>query len=215
MILTLEQAKKMMEQNDGSLDLRGTSITALPDNLTVGGGLDLRGTGITTLPDNLTVGGGLDLRGTGITKKKVKKLQDGDYVDARWLYANGILTHVKKQKKLQGYTFFVGRIPGRNVIFDGTNYAHCDTLRNGIADLLFKSASERGAEQYKGLPLDTEMTAEEGMTMYRCITGACRQGTEQFVNSLGERLKAKYTIREMIELTSGQYNADRFAEFFA
>ncbi|WP_447874773.1 hypothetical protein [Serratia fonticola] len=51
----------------GSLDLRGTGITSLPDNLTVGGYLDLEGTGITSLPDNLTVGGYLDLRGTGIT----------------------------------------------------------------------------------------------------------------------------------------------------
>ncbi|WP_368666893.1 hypothetical protein, partial [Dysgonomonas sp. 511] len=35
---------------DGSLDLRGTQITSLPDNLTVGGSLDLRGTQITSLP---------------------------------------------------------------------------------------------------------------------------------------------------------------------
>jgi len=42
----------------GWLDLRGTSITALPDGLTVGGYLDLRGcTSITALPDGLTVGG--------------------------------------------------------------------------------------------------------------------------------------------------------------
>ncbi len=32
-----------------------------------GGSLDLSGTGITALPDNLTVGGYLDLSGTGIT----------------------------------------------------------------------------------------------------------------------------------------------------
>jgi len=52
----------------GSLDLENcTGITALPDNLTVGDSLYLRGTGITALPDNLTVGGYLDLRGTGIT----------------------------------------------------------------------------------------------------------------------------------------------------
>jgi hypothetical protein len=43
----------------GGLDLRGTGITALPDNLSVGGDLDLRGTGITALPDNLSVGGDL------------------------------------------------------------------------------------------------------------------------------------------------------------
>jgi hypothetical protein len=58
----------MTRQSDrrGSLDLRGTAITALPDNLTVGGSLDLRGTPITALPDNLTVGGWLDLSGTPI-----------------------------------------------------------------------------------------------------------------------------------------------------
>ncbi len=51
----------------GSLDLRGTSITALPDGLSVGGSLDLEGTSITALPDGLSVGGSLDLGGTSIT----------------------------------------------------------------------------------------------------------------------------------------------------
>jgi hypothetical protein len=51
----------------GDLYLRGTGITALPENLSVGGYLDLQGTGITALPENLSVGGYLDLRGTGIT----------------------------------------------------------------------------------------------------------------------------------------------------
>ena len=39
----------------GSLDLRSTQITALPENLTVGGFLYLRNTQITALPENLTV----------------------------------------------------------------------------------------------------------------------------------------------------------------
>lgn len=56
MKLTLEEAKAMMGQNNGNLDLRGTDITALPDNLTVGVWLDLSNTNITALPDNLTVG---------------------------------------------------------------------------------------------------------------------------------------------------------------
>ena len=65
----------------GSLDLRGTGITALPDNLTVGGYLDLENcTGITALPDNLTVGGSLDLRGTGITALP-DNLTVGGYLD--------------------------------------------------------------------------------------------------------------------------------------
>ena len=51
----------------GSLYLENTSITALPDNLSVGGSLDLENTSITALPDNLSVGGSLDLIGTSIT----------------------------------------------------------------------------------------------------------------------------------------------------
>ena len=255
MKLTLEQAQEMMERNGGNLDLCGTGITSLPDNLTVGvyldlegctgitslpdnltvgggidlcgtgitslpdnltvgGWLDLRGTGITSLPDNLTVGGYLDLRGTGITDTwKVKKLHDGDYVDGRYLYADGILTHVRKRRRLGSYTVYVGKIKGKNVVSDGVHYAHCDSIRDGIADILFKTASKRGADQYKGMTLDTEMTVDEAVTMYRIITGACRQGSAAFVDGLKDK-KERYTLRECIELTRGQYGAERFAQFF-
>ena len=52
---------------EGSLDLLGTNITSLSDNLSVEGYLDLEGTNITSLPDNLSVGGGLNIRETKIT----------------------------------------------------------------------------------------------------------------------------------------------------
>ena len=69
--MNIDDIKSMMDENGkvgGSLDLRGTGITELPDGLSVGGYLDLEGcTGITELPDGLSVGGSLDLRGTGIT----------------------------------------------------------------------------------------------------------------------------------------------------
>ena len=170
------------------------------------------------LDGRLTVGGWLDLRNTPITderaaRKQVRHLRDGDYVAGRYLYADGILTHIKKRKAVGAYTVYVGKIPHKNVVSDGTSYAHCDSLRDGIANLLFKAAEDRGAEQYKNLSLDTELTVSEAVTMYRVITGACRAGSQAFVDSLGE-LKEKYTIREAIELTKGQYNAEKFAEFF-
>ena len=78
---------------------------------------------------------------------------------------------------------------------------------------MFKNAKDRGAEQYRNLTLDSELPAEEIITMYRIITGACKQGTESFVSSLGE-LKEKYTIREAIEITKGQYQSHVFEKFF-
>ena len=196
MKLTKEQAERMMQSNAfGSLDLSGTQITALPDNLTVGGWLYLRGTQITG-------------------NSKAKTLKNGDYVPKRYLYADGILTHIKGRKTTKGYVFYQGKIKGENVVFDGTNYAHCKTFREGVADLLFKAAADRGADQYKDLTLDSELTLDEMKTMYRVITGACRQGTERFIASLGDKVKDKYTVREAIELTKGEYNAERFEDFF-
>lgn len=197
MELTLEQAKRLMDENGGSLDLRNTKITALPDGLTVGGWLDLSGTQIRC--DEM---------------HKVKRLHDGDYVPNRYLYADGILTHVRSKRSVRGYDLYIGKIKGKNVVSDGEHYAHCKTLREGIADLAFKRAADRGADQYKGLDLDTVLTLDEAKAMYRIITGACRAGTEAFAESLGNALKDKYTIREMIEITKGQYNAERFAGFF-
>ena len=73
-----------------------------------------------------------------------------------------------------------------------------------------------GADQYKGLPLDTVVSLEEAKTMYRIITGACSRGTEAFAESLKQqgKLQSEYTIKEMLEVTKGQYNSERFSEFF-
>ena len=293
MKLTLEEAKRMMEENNGSLDLSGTQITSLPDGLTVGGWLYLRGTQITSLPDGLTVGRWLDLSDTPITSLpdgltvgewldlsgtpitslpdgltvgewldlsgtpitslpdgltvgeslylrgtqikslpdslkiggkivgfrgikailSLHKLHDGDYVPGKYLYADGILTHVKSCRKSGDYTYYIGKIKGKNVVSDGTYWAHCRTLREGVADLLYKHAADRGAEQYRHLTLDSVLPFDEAVTMYRVITGACQAGTKQFIERLPE-LKEAYSVREMIELTRGQYGADKFEEFF-
>ena len=177
-------------------------------------------TGLTALPDNLTVGGSLYLSGcTGLKNKgeqrqKVRKLKNGDYAPEKYICCDGILTHIKKTVKLRDYTLYVGKIKGRNVVSDGESYAHCEKLRDGIADINFKRAKDRGADQYKDLTLDTVVKLEDAVTMYRIITGACRAGSAAFVESLGHKLKKEYTVRECIEITKGQYNAERFAEFF-
>ena len=124
-----------------------------------------------------------------------------------------MLTHVRTVRQVGAYTLYIGKIKGRNVVSDGTHYAHCDKLRDGIADLLFKTTADRGAEQYKTLTLDSEVKTEDAIVMYRVITGACRQGTQRFIDSLGE-LKEAYTVREIVELTKGQYGAEKFKQFF-
>ena len=195
----------------GDLDLRNTPIVELPEGLTVGGSLNLRGTQIVELPDGLIIGG--DIFGFRGCTSHIKRLENGDFVPERYLYADGILTHVKRKKNFQNYDYFIGKIPGRNVLSDGSFYAHCRNIRDGIRDLAFKRAKNRGADQFRDIGLDDVIPTDDMVAMYRVITGACQQGTEQFLQSLGS-LKEAYTVREAIALTEGQYGADRFREFF-
>ena len=198
----------------GWLDLSGTQITSLPENLTVGGSLDLSGTQITSLPENLTVGGNLYLSGTQISNRySYNKLQNGDYVSGRYLYADGILTHIKRRKNFGKYLYYVGKIKGRDVISDGVNYAHCKNLKDGIADLEFKKAKDRGADQYRSLTPDSVISKDDAITMYRVITGACKAGTEQFLSGINE-FKDTYTVREIIDITKGQYGHETIVKFF-
>ena len=176
----------------------------------VGGYLDLRG--LTSIPEgfNPTVGGSLYL--SGLTSN-FTRLKDGDYVEGEYLYADGILTHIKRAKKIGEYTYYIGKIPGLNVITDGENYAHCKSVQDGINELAFKTASDRGAEQYRGINIDEPIEQGKAIVMYRVITGACQQGTQRFIDSLGE-LKESYTVREIIEMTKGQYGGEAFRRFF-
>lgn len=196
---------------NGNLHLRGTPITEHPDGLTVGGSLDLSHSMISELPDDLTVGG--FVTGFGGNTSSVKRLEDGDYIPGRYLYADGILTHVNRKRKFRDYDYFIGKIPGHNVLYDGTYYVHCKDIRDGIRDLAFKHAVDRGADQYRNISVDKQIPTGEMVTMYRVITGACQQGTERFLESL-VKLKDSYTIQEAVELTEGQYGSAEFREFF-
>ncbi len=192
---TLEELKKMMDKNGGSLDLRDTNITALPEGLTVGGSLDLQGTNITD------------------TSNVNRKFPQVIYKKNKFLWCDGILTHIKKERKFGKFTFYYGKIKEKNIIFDGVNYAHCKDFKAGVIDLEFKSAKDRGAEQYKGLALDSVVKYEDAVIMYRVITGACQQGTQRFLDGLKE-IKSEYTIREIIQLTAGHYGSGVFKSFF-
>ena len=196
---TKKQLEKMMAKKDGSLYLQDcTGITSLPDNLTVGGWLDLRGTGITN---------------KDVERRKVKGFFEGKERPNAWLYCDGTLLQYKRKKKIGEYTYYFGRIPKVNVIFDGENYAHCESFKEGVLDLEFKKAKDRGADVYKNLTLESELTKEEAITAYRVITDACKVGTNMFLNSLKE-IKDKYTVAEIIEITKGQYGSATFKNFF-
>ena len=187
-------------------------LTAIPEGFapTVGGSLWLNG--LTAIPEGFapTVGGSLGLN--GLTAKCIN-LSIGYNPEKEYVYADRILTHVKRVKEIEGYIWYIGKIKGRDVVFDGDNYAHCKNLKEGIADLNFKRARDRGAEQYKNIASDQKIETEKMIVMYRIITGACQAGTQYFLDRLNP-LKDFYTPIEVTALTKGQYGNDTFKRFF-
>lgn len=176
MILTLKECEKRMEKNGGSLDLRGTQITAAE-------------------------------------RHKVKRFMTGQ-ITPFWIYADGQLFHYAgRSHKRDAYTCYVGKIKGTYLVTDGEFWAHCKSFRAGVADIIFKRAEDRGAEQYRNIDREKVYSVDELKIMYRVITGACQAGTEAFVNSVKD-LKDGYTIAEAVELTRGQYNSEAFSRFF-
>ena len=196
----------------GALIIDGCPIKELPEKLIVGDSMSIQDTEISDIPESLTVNGYI-FADFGVNEEEVSKLRNGDYEEGRYLYIDWIPTHIKRMKKIGKYDYYIGRIPGVNVVSDGTYYAHCENIREGIRDLEFKHAKDRGAEQYRGIDKDEPIPTSEMIEMYRIITGACRQGTEAFLQSLG-KLKDAYTVREAIELTAGHYGSNDFKKFF-
>ena len=201
----------------GWLDLSGTQITSLPENLTVGGDLYLDGTQITSLPENLTVGGWLDLSGTGITDtSKVNRHAPDIYTwrNNKYIKCDGVFSRVLSHKGNVWKVQSIGKEDTMYIVTDGNGrYAHGETIKAAKADLIYK-ISNRDKSKYESLTLDSTVTFEEAIEMYRVITGACAAGTKNFVENRLREKKAKYTIAEIIELTKGEYQADVFAEFF-
>ena len=218
----------------GGLYLRGTGITSLPEGLTVVGYLDLEGTGITSLPEGLTVVGGLYLRGTGITDtsnvireasqdscQRINQARSKtNFLQWQWngntyIKVDGIFSVVDSHKGNVWHVHQIGSSKQTVVITDGDgHYAHGDTIKEARADLIYK-INDRDTSAYKQLTLDDELTFEEAIAAYRTITGACSAGTRNYIeNRLPKPHKEKYSIREIISLTEGEYQADSFKAFF-
>ena len=92
-------------------------------------------------------------------------------------------------------------------------YSHGRTLKEAKESLVYK-ISDRDTSKYESLTLNSELTFEEGVQAYMAITGSCSSGTKYFVDNNLKDKKDKYSIKEIIILTEGQYNHSKFKEFF-
>ncbi len=163
------------------------------------------------------------------TRKLALEFNFNCFLKLGLLFADGILAKIlTKHTNKNGTTVYkiqiIGQLKTSYCIEANGKFAHADTIEQAKEDLKYKFQN-RDTSMYKNYTLDTVVTFEEALQMYHDITGACSGGTKHFVeNVLPGRLcngvtlatakKKKYTIAECIELTKGQYNSNKFEEFF-
>ena len=134
----------------GSLWLRGTSITELPEGLKVSGNLYLRETKVTKLPSGLSVDGNLDLEKTQIDElpeglkvggyldlqdTKVTQLPEGLTVDTSLGLGGTHITKFPKSISIGKYLYLKRTKITHNQIdytWDDGNNAICLDLKNKI-----------------------------------------------------------------------------------
>ena len=90
-------------------------------------------------------------------------------------------------------------------------YSHGRTIKEARDSLIYKISS-RDTSKYENLTIDDILSKEECIKMYRAITGACEYGTRSFVEQ--QKTKKEYSIKEIIELTQGQFGNETFTKFF-
>ena len=198
----------------GSLDLEGcTGITSLPEGLTVGGSLDLGGTGITSIEN---VRRELTAEQRQLIAKQRNVIPAWEWNGKTYIKIDGIFSVVDSHKGNVWHVHQIGSNKKSFIVSDGErHYAHGDTLQEARADLIYK-INDRDTTVYKQMSLDDELTFEEAIVAYRTITGACSAGTRDYIeNRLPKPRKEKYTIREIIELTRGEYKSETFRRFFS
>ena len=135
----------------------------------------------------------------------------GTFNNERYIIADNILSKIISKKGNYYKVVNYNEYEISYIVEDNNTFSHGKTLKEAQESLIYK-ITERDLSKYENISLDTEITFNEAITMYRSITGACEYGTKSFIDSL-ETKKDKYTIKEIIEITKGQYGNEKLKEF--
>ena len=127
------------------------------------------------------------------------------------------MARIKGERSIPAGTLYSVEIIGKKkksycIESDGV-YSHGDTIKEARESLIYK-IGDRDKSSYADWKLDTKVTKRGAIESYRVITGACEEGAIEFMKSQ-ESKKRKYTVKEIIEITKGQYGNEEYESFFA
>jgi len=193
----------------------------VPALITVGGSLYIYSgaklDALTTVGGSLSIysGAKLDAKKAKYNQKSAKTKVLKAFERQGYISADGILQRIVTKKKTTALTVYkVKKLVSDQisyVVFDGDNFSHGETVKKAKDDLIFKLTS-RDTSEFKKWKLDTKKPLKEVILAYRSITGACEFGVKQFCAS--QKMKAKYSVNEVLKLTKGQFGHEKFREFF-
>ena len=122
------------------------------------------------------------------------------------------LISVKTIKSLKLFKVkIVGKLEVSFIIQKGEVFSHGKTIKEAKDSIKYK-LSDRDTTRFKKWKLTDSKNLTSLINAYRAITGACELGTRHFCES--SKLKPKYTVKEVIELTKGKYGNEQFKAFF-
>jgi hypothetical protein len=147
-----------------------------------------------------------------LTPTELAYIKNGLYNGKPHILADGIVSEVINQKGNVYHVINIGETEKSYLIKNGDKYAHGKTLKEARDALIYK-LSDRDTSKYEDFTLDTKMTKNEAIQMYMTVTGACSLGTKYFVDNHKTK-KRVFTVKDIIELTKGQYEHETLVEFF-
>ena len=190
-----------------------SSLTSIPEgfNPTAGGYLDLRS--LTSIPEgfNPTVGGSLDLKNESKRIQNIPSSYIFTWQSGKYIKVDGMFTEVISKK---GNVYKVKEINREKVFYivtNGSTHAHGDTIKEAKNNLIYK-ITDRDKSKYGKLKLSDTLCLEEMIECYRVITGACETGVKMFLQD--KKVKKKYSIQEVIDMTMNQYGNKEFEQYF-
>ncbi len=136
------------------------------------------------------------------------------FLNLGYLFADGILAKILHKRQNIYKIQIVGQTKASYCVEVDGSFSHGETIKEAKEDLIYK-ISHRDTSMYNDFTLDTVVTYPEAIAMYRTITGACKEGTKHFCTTGLKVKKDKYTVKEVIELTKGQYNSNLLQDFFS
>lgn len=150
---------------------------------------------------------------TLINEDFIDNMKDGEELNG-FIKADGlVIQFISKKEKGNILIYTTPFVSPKYVIKKGEYWSHCDNIKQGILDIKIKEVGQ-DTSYFDNLTLNSVLTHEDAIVMYRVVTNACEKGTELFINNNQDKVKKEYTVKEIIKLTSGAYYSDKLVDFF-